>query len=89
MSQNEQQNNTSKIDQPAAKEADKQGKPKLDPQGNTTSTRDVPEQGSTVGASQPHQGTWEAPKGGEVVAPPERGQVKKPLEGDDEKTNEK
>jgi hypothetical protein len=68
---------------------DKSKKPeKLDPKGNTTSTRDVPEQGKTVGASQPQQSTWQAPKGGEVVAPPERGQVKKPLEGADDKTNE-
>ena len=85
MSQNEHQNNTSQIDAPAEKEAHKQ---KLDPEGNTTSTKDVPDQGQTLGASQPHQGTWEAPKGGEVVAPPERGQVSKPLEGKEEKTNE-
>jgi hypothetical protein len=84
MSQNEHQNNTTD------KDAGTSGKEpqKLDPKGNTTSTKDVPEQGSTVGASQPHQGTWEAPKGGEVVAPPERGQVTKPLEGDEKKTNE-
>jgi hypothetical protein len=62
---------------------------RLDPDGNTTSTEDVPEQGSTVGASQPQQSTWEAKKGGKVVAPPLRGHVSKPLEGNDEKTNEK
>ncbi len=83
MSQNEHQTNT-KEQNPDGKKPEK-----LDPQGNTTSTRDVPEQGATVGASQPHQGTWEAPKGGEVVAPPERGQVSKPLEKSATKTNEK
>ena len=83
MSQNEHQTNTS--DQTSSGKKPE----KLDPKGNTTSTRDVPEQGKTVGASQPHQGTWEAPKGGEVVAPPERGQVSKPLEKSATKTNEK
>jgi hypothetical protein len=83
MSQNEHQTNTTD------KTPDGKKPEQLDPKGNTTSTRDVPEEGSIVGASQPQQGTWQAQKGGEVVAPPERGHVSKPLDDSDTKTNEK
>jgi hypothetical protein len=83
MSQNEHQTNTTD------KTPDGKTPAKLDPNGNTTSTRDVPQEGSIVGASQPQQGTWSAPKGGAVVAPPARGHVEKPLENPDTKTNEK